>query len=88
MTEIMVQGLVWGIRPGICVVCGKLAASCLIQGTEPGDVAMQLEAMGLRSVFFSLRWSELSFQSPSLWCRAQGLIAFQMQLSLRQLSRD
>lgn len=72
MTEIRVQGLVWGIRPGICVVCGNMAASCLIQGTEPGGVAMQLEAMELRSAFFRLRWSELSFQSPSLGVQSAG----------------
>lgn len=36
MTEIRVQGLVWGIRPGICAVCGNMVASCLIQAQSLG----------------------------------------------------
>lgn len=62
----MVQDLVRGIRPGICVMCGNMAASCLIQGTEPGGVAMQLEAMGLRSAFFSLS-GQSCHSSPLVW---------------------
>lgn len=40
MSEIRVQGLVWGIRPGICVEGGNTGASCVAWGTETGVVVV------------------------------------------------